>query len=389
MRLIIAVAALAASILTSTVSAETIKVGIIAPFSGPFALYGKNFKTGIEAYQAAHGDSTGGKKVEFIYKDEQGVDPARAKQLTQEFIVKDRVDYLGGVVMTPNAMAIAPLLEQGKTPLIIFNAATSAITKASPLIVRSSFTMWQNTVPIAKTALERGTKKVVIAVSDYGAGVDAETAFRTYFVAGGGTVVETLRMPLSTNDFAPIMQRVKDSGAEAVFAFLPSGPSTLAFFKAFLDNGLKKSGIILYSTGDLVQEPDLPAYGDAAIGTLTTYNYQVSHASPENKAFVEQFRKIAGSADELFTAGVAAFDGVHLIYKMIEATNGGKDPAKAVASVKGMSWISPRGKITIDPETRSPVQTIYLREVAEVGGRLINRELKAFADQPDWGSQPK
>ena len=386
MHLKLVLGAVVATVLSSAAVADTIKVGVIAPLSGPFSLYGQNFKAGIAAYQALHGDKAAGHTIEFIYKDEVGVDPARAKQLTQELIVKDKVDYLGGVVMTPNAMAMAPLLEQGKTPLVIFNAATSAITKASPLIVRTSFTMWQNAVPMAKTALDRGSKKVVTAVSDYGPGIDVETAFKNTFVAGGGTLVESIRMPLNTTDFAPVMQRIKDSKADAVFAFLPSGPPTLAFFKAFLGNGLKDAGITLYSTGDLVQEPDLAAYGDAAIGTLTTYNYQVSHASPENKAFVAQANKTMTSSDDLFTAAVAAFDGAHVIYKMVEATGGQKDPAKALAAVKGMSWVSPRGSITIDPDTRSVNQTIYLREVAKVDGRLINKEIKTFPDQRDWGS---
>jgi branched-chain amino acid transport system substrate-binding protein len=380
-----ALAATALTLLAGTASAATIKVGVIGPFSGPFALQGKNFKAGVDAYFALNGKKIGPDEIEVIYRDLPAADPAKSKALGQELIVKDKVQYLAGVYFTPDALALTPLLEQGNVPLVIFNAATSAITQKSPYVVRTSFTLWQTTAPMAKVAAERGIRKVVIAVSDYGPGVDAETAFRKTFEAAGGTVVEAIRMPLKTTDFSPIMQRVKDSGAEAVFAFLPAGPTTLGFVKAYNENGLRDRNIQFLAPGDVTQESDLPAIGEAGLGILTTFHYSVAHKSPANEAFVAAATKALDSPDELSFPAVGAFDGMRVIAKMIEATGGKQDAAKAVAAVKGFAWESPRGPVKIDPESRTVNQTIYLRVVEKSGGKLINNEIRTFPDTPDLG----
>ncbi len=382
-------AAVAIGLMTGGASADVIKVGVIGTMSGPYALFGKNFKMGIDAWVAEHGNKVGNHTVEFIYRDEESPNPAKSKALAQELLVKDKVQYLAGVYFTPDAMAIAPLLDESKTPLVVMNAATSAIVQKSPYIVRTSFTMWQNTVPAAKVAKTNGSKKVAIAVSDYGPGIDAEAAFKKTFEAEGGTVVEAIRMPLNTTDFGPIMQRIKDSGADTIFTFLPAGPPTLGFVKAYIDNGLKAGGVKLMSTGDVVTEPDLPTIGDAGIGILSTYHYAVSHDSPENKAFIAQIVKDGGKLDEITMTSVAAYDGARVIYKMIEATDGKRDPAKAVDAVKGMKWVSPRGPVSIDPDTRHIRQNVYLRTVEKVDGKLINKEIKTFEAQPDWALSSK
>ena len=382
-------AAVAIGLMTGGASADVIKVGVIGTMSGPYALFGKNFKMGIDAWVAEHGNKVGSHTIEFIYRDEESPNPAKSKALAQELLVKDKVQYLAGVYFTPDAMAIAPLLEESKTPLVVMNAATSAIVQKSPYIVRTSFTMWQNTVPAAKVAKTNGAKKVAIAVSDYGPGIDAEAAFKKTFEAEGGKVVEAIRMPLNTTDFGPIMQRIKDSGADTIFTFLPAGPPTLGFVKAYIDNGLKVAGVKLMSTGDVVTEPDLPTIGDAGIGILSTYHYAVSHDSPENKKFIAQIEKDGNKVTDMTMTSVAAYDGARVIYKMIEATDGKRDPAKAVEAVKGMKWVSPRGPVSIDPDTRHIRQNVYLRTVEKVDGKLINKEIKTFEAQPDGALSSK
>lgn len=379
-------AAAAAIVMGTSAHADTIKVGVVGPFSGPFALQGKNFKAGIDAYMATNGAKVGDHTVEVIYRDLPAADPAQSKALAQELVVKEKVQYLAGFYFTPDAMAVTPILKQANTPLVIMNAATSAIVTKSPLVVRTSFTTWQTSTPMAQVAFDKGVKKVISVVSDYGPGVDAENAFKAGFEKAGGEVVEAIRMPLATNDFSPIMQRIKDSGATGVFAFLPSGPTTLGFVKAYNENGLKAGGIQLFAPGDLTQESDLPALGDAALGMLTTFHYAVSHDSPENKAFVAAADKAIGNPAELTFPAVGAYDGMHVIYKMIEATGGKQDAAKAVEAVKGLAWTSPRGPVSIDPESRHITQNIYLREVAkDADGKFINKEIQTFEKQGDPG----
>jgi branched-chain amino acid transport system substrate-binding protein len=369
----------------SVAFADTIKVGVVGPFSGPFALQGKNFKAGIDAWLAVNGNQVGDDEIEVVYRDIPTADPAKSKALAQELVVREKVQYLAGFYFTPDAMAATPMLQQGNVPMVVMNAATSAIVTTSPYVVRTSFTTWQTTTPMATVAREAGVSKVITLVSDYGPGIDAEGAFKTAFEKEGGTVVEAIRMPLSTNDFSPLMQRVKDSGAEALFAFLPSGPPTLAFVKAYNDTGLKAAGIKFLATGDLTQESDLPALGEQAAGLMTTFHYAVSHNSPENKAFVEAAGKAIGNPVELSFPAVGAYDGMYVISKMIEATGGEQDAAKAVEAIKGLTWTSPRGPVTIDPDSRHITQNVYLREVAKDGDHYINKEVKSFEKQGDPG----
>ncbi len=376
---------LAATTLPMTAQADDpIKVGIIAPLSGPFADYGKQFRQAIDTYQAQHGKSVGNHEVEFIYKDNGGPDPGRTRSIAQELIVQDQVDYLGGFVFTPNALAVAPLINKAKIPTIIFNAATSAITQQSDYFVRTSYTTPQVSVPVAMYAKEEGIDKVVTLVTDYGPGIDAEQAFAKQFEHDGGEILRSVRMPMNTTDFGPFVQGAKSEEPDAIYVFLPGGPPTYGFVKAYADNGLMDEGIRFLGTAE-TQELDLQTLGDAALGLHTGFHYSQAHDSPENQAFLDTLHSLYPDATANW-ASVGAYDGAHVIYKMIEATEDKKNPQAAVDAVEGLSWTSPRGPMTIDPEYRSPIQNVYMREVIrDDSGQLINKEFKAYQNQPDHG----
>lgn len=363
--------------------AQTVKIGIVGPFSGPFAHYGKLFKDGAEAYVTSQGGKLAGQTIEFIYRDTGGPNPAGTKNLAQELIVKDKVDYLGGFVFTPNAFAVAPLIQESKTPTVIFNAATSDITTKSDYFVRTSYTLWQVTVPMAQHAYKKGIRKVVTAVTDYAPGVDAENAFKAEFGKLGGEVVESIRMPIRTTDFAPFAQRIKASGAQAVYVFLPGGPPNLGFVKAYTENGLRQAGVEFLGTAEM-DEFDLQKFGDSAIGLSTAFHYSAAHDSEENRKFVAALAKQSKETVANY-ASVGAWDGMHVIHKMIEATGGKRDGDKALAAAKALQWESPRGPVSIDSKTRHITQHVYLRTVEKAGDRLINKEVQSFGPQADHG----
>ncbi|MFZ2990457.1 ABC transporter substrate-binding protein [Ideonella sp.] len=363
--------------------AQTVKVGIVGPFSGPFAHYGTLFKAGAEAYIASQGGKLAGKEVELIYRDTGGPNPTQTKTLVQELIVKDKVDYLGGFVFTPNALAVAPLIQQSQTPTVIFNAATSSITDKSEFFLRTSYTLWQVTVPLAQWAAKNKLAKVVTAVADYGPGIDGETAFKSEFAKQGGTVVESIRMPLNTTDFSPFMQRIKASGAQAVYTFLPGGPPNLGFVKAYNENGLAKAGVQFLGTAE-TDEFDLQKFGDAALGLTTSFHYAASHDSPANKKFIAALAARNPQAVANY-ASVGAWDGMFVIHQMIAATGGQRDGLKALAAARALQWESPRGPVRIDAKTRHIVQNVYLRKVEKVNGQLLNKEIANFGPQTDYG----
>ena len=374
---------LALGLLCASAMAQ-VKVGIIAPFSGPFAHYGVLMKAGAEAYVASQGGKLAGQTIEFIYRDEGGPNPANTKALAQELVVKDKVDYLGGIVFSPNAFAVAPVIQESKTPMVIFNAATSDITTKSDYYLRTSYTLWQVTVPIAQYAAKMGFKKVVTAVADYAPGVDAENAFKAEFTKQGGEVVESIRMPVRTTDFGPFAQRIKASGAQAVYVFLPGGPPNLGFVKAYQENGLRQAGIEFLGTAE-TDEFDLQKFGDSALGLTTAFHYSAAHDSAANKAFVAALAKQNKDAVANY-ASLGAWDGMYVIHKMIEATGGKRDGDKAMAAAKTLKWESPRGPVSIDASSRHITQNVYLRTVEKsAGGVLVNKEVQSFGAHADHG----
>jgi branched-chain amino acid transport system substrate-binding protein len=370
------------ALMASAATADTIRVGVLAPFAGPMAIWGEQFKKAIDVYVAQHGTKAGAHTIEFIYKDAGFGNPDLAKSLAQELLVKDKVNYLAGFVFTPDALAVAPLINKSKTPTVIFNAGLSEIPAKSLYFVRVSFTLGQVAVPMAEWAWKQGIRKVAIAVSDFGPGLDGEKAFGDAFKAKGGEIVDTIHMPLQTTDFAPFMQRIKDQHPNALFTFLPSGPPTYAFTKAYNENGLAAAGIRFLGTGE-TDETTLKALGDAAVGINTSYIYSGAHKSDANAKFLAKLEELhPGSVANL--ASVEAYDGAHMIYELVKAA--GTDSEAAMIVAKAMKWESPRGPVSIDPKTRHITQNVYIRVVEkDAGGKLINREIETFEAQPDYG----
>jgi branched-chain amino acid transport system substrate-binding protein len=368
-------------------AADPVKIGLVLPMSGPFAAYGKQIEHGVKLYLAINGDTYGGRKVELIVKDDSpGTSGDVSKRLAQELVVKDKVDILAGFGLTPSAFAVAPLATEAKKPMVVMNAATSAVTSKSPYIVRVSMTLPQNSAPIATWAAKNKIRNVFTLVADYGPGHDAEEQFKKTFTAAGGQIVGEVRAPVMNPDFAPYLQKIKDTRPDAVFIFLPPGAETIAFMKGFKERGLAQAGIQLISTGDLPDEDILDAIGDSALGLVTAFHYSEAHASPENKAYTAAYYK-AYPKDRPNFMSVGGYDGMHLIAEVLKKTNGSTDGDKFIEAAKGMKWTSPRGAISIDPATRDIVQTVYIRKTERVGGRLQNVEFDRIPDFKDPGKQ--
>jgi branched-chain amino acid transport system substrate-binding protein len=363
----------------------TVKIGVIAEFSGPFADYGAQILGGMKAYLKQNGDVFGGKKIDIIVKDTTGAAPEIAKRLAQEVITRDQVDILAGFGLTPNALAVAPVSAEARKPMVIMNAATSIITTRSPYIARVSHTLPQDTQPIAQWAARNGIKRAFTLVSDFGPGVDAEGTFIKAFKAAGGEIVDSVRTPLANPDFAPFLQRVKDSRPEAVFVFLPPGSQTIAFIKGYEERGLKQAGIKIIATGDLTDDGVLQAMGEPTMGLITSFHYSAAHDSPENKAFLKAYAEANGTKLRPNFMACAGYDGMAAIAEALKKTQGSTDPDQFIAALKGLKLMSPRGPIMIDPDTRDIVQTVYIRRVEKVDGALYNIEFDKFPDVKDPG----
>jgi branched-chain amino acid transport system substrate-binding protein len=360
---------------------NTFKIGLILPMSGPFAATGKQLESAARLYMAQQGDVLAGKKVILIVKDDTGA-PEVTKRIAQELVINDKVKVLAGFGLTPLAMATAPVATQSKTPMVVMAAATSTVTETSPYIVRTSFTVPQVVVTLADWASKNNIKRVVSLVTDYGPGIDSEKYFNQRFIANGGQVVETLRVPLRNPDFAPFLQRVRDTKPDALFTFVPAGVGS-ALMKQFSERGLDKAGIRLIAEGSVTDDDILNNMGEVALGVVTTHHYSASHKSVLNKKFVEAFGKANNGLRPNFMA-VGAYDGMRVIYEAAKTSKGqGGDPL--LNAMKGQIFESPRGQIYIDAQTRDVVQNIYIRRVERVGEQFWNQEFETVSDVKDVG----
>ena len=368
-------------------AAEPLKIGLVLPMTGPFAAYGKQIEHGVKLYLEKNGDTIAGRKVQLIIKDDApGTAGDVSKRLAQELVVKDNVDILAGFGLTPSAFAVAPVATEAKKPMVVMNAATSAVTTKSNYIVRTSMTLPQITAPIASWAAKNKIKKVFTVVADYGPGHDAEGQFKKTFTAAGGEIVGEVRVPVKNPDFAPYLQKVKDTKPDAVFLFVPAGELGIAFMKGFQERGLAAAGIQLIATGDLTDEDVLDAIGDPALGVINSFHYAEAHKSPENQAYVAAYTK-AYPKDRPNFMSVGGYDGMHLIAEVLKKTGGDASGDKFIEAARGMKWTSPRGPVSIDPATRDIVQTVYIRKVEKIGGKLQNVEFDQVVDFKDPGKQ--
>src|SRR5437867_2782834 len=380
MRLLKALVLAAFALCASGAFAQTIKIGFITSYSGLNGNLGPYMERAVRLYIKQHEkDLPPGVKIELLTRDDTGPNPDKAKQLAQELVVRDRVNLLAGVIFTPNALAIAPIATEAKVPFVIMNAGTAVITTRSPYIARTSFTLWQSSYPLGQWASKK-FKTAYTLVSDFGPGHDSEEAFVKAFGEGGGKVLGSVRVPLQNPDWAAYMQRVKDAKPEALMVFIPAGKTATAVMKNFSDLGLAQAGIKLIGPGDITTDEELPNMGDVALGVLTVHHYSAAATRPQNKAFVDAWKKEYGANETPNFVAVGAYDGAAIIVDAIKALKGKLDPDKTMEFFK--TWKnpnSPRGPIAIDPETRDIIQPEYLREVKKVGNQYANVEIETVA----------
>ena len=380
-RLVLAALAVGVLISTGAYAQQPLKIGLILPMTGPMASTGRQVVAAVKLYIAEHGDVVAGRKIEVLLRDDTNA-PETTKRYAQELVTNDHAEILAGFGLTPLAFAAAPIATAAKVPMIVTCAGTLVIPEKSPYILRTSFTMAENTAPIAAWAPKHGIKKAFTLVTDYAPGIDAVTTFNKVFTANGGQIVGEARVPAQNPDYAPFIQRAKDAKPDALYVFVPSGEGA-AVMKQFAERGLAKAGIKLIGPGDVTDDDILDSMGDAAIGTITSFYYSAAHPSAENKAYVAAFEKANPGMRPNFMS-VGGWDGMELIYEVLKNTNGSAEGDKFIAAAKGLSWMSPRGKMTIDPQTRDVVQDIYMREVKRVSGHLFNVEFDRIpAVRPD------
>jgi branched-chain amino acid transport system substrate-binding protein len=375
------IAATAASgLLGRAALADTpLKIGISMPLTGAgFNAVGRQLQAALKLYMAQHGDSVAGRQIQITIRDDGGV-ADNARRLIQEMIVAQKVDILG-IGITPTALAVASLATEAKKATLVLSSGASITTTKSPYFVRAGFILAPQSWILAEWAAKNGSKRVVTLVNDWAPGVEAETAFTTRFKQVGGEIAESIRIPLANPDFAPFLQRIGDIKPDTAFIYFP-GTQAPIFAKQFAERGLGKSGIKIIGPGDLTDDDDLNNMGDQMLGMITSGPYSAAHESALNKNYVAAIQKANGFRPDFVSLG--AYDGLHLIYEALKKTGGNSEGDALIAAMKGMAWESPRGSISIDPDTRDIVSNIYIRKVVKTDGQLWSEEFETYPNVKD------
>jgi branched-chain amino acid transport system substrate-binding protein len=362
------------------IAADTpLKIGCSLPLTGAgFTAVGKELTGALKVYMQQHGDTVAGRKIELIIRDDAGV-ADNAHRIVQEMIVNDKVDIIGAGI-TPCTLAIAQLVTEAKKATFCMSSGASITTTKSPYFARAGFIIAPQAWTMAEWAIKNGSKRVVTLVNDWAPGNEAETAFKTRFLQVGGEVLESLRIPLASPDFAPSLQRILDLKPDTAFIYFP-GPQAPIFTKQFQEKGLGQSGIKLIGPGDLCDDDSLNNAGDQMIGLITAGPYTAAHDSALNKTYVADFVKMNSLRPDF--ASLGAYDGLHMVYEALKKTGGNSDGDALIAAIKGTAWESPRGPISIDPDTRDIVSNIYIRKVEKIDGQLWAKEFETFPNVKD------
>jgi branched-chain amino acid transport system substrate-binding protein len=372
-----------------TAQAQTVKIGVVLPFSGNNADLGHQIDKAFDLYVKLHAKDIAPYKVEIIKRDEGPPTGAIAKTVTTELITNDKVQLVTGFVFSPSAIALAPVINQSKVPMVIANAGTAWITNLSPYIVRLSFSMWHPAYPMGGYAYNKiGCKTAAVAYTDFPPGKDSVEAFKTGFEKAGGKVTLSIPMgsPVQVPDFTPFMQRVKDAHPDCLYAFVPSGAHATGIMKAYGEVGLRKAGVKLIGPMDLIPDNKLQDMGDAAIGTIVMGHYADDLDNAANKSFKAEWHKAYGADSYPDFMSAAGWDTMHAIFDAIKKLNGNmSDGAKVIKALEGWSTDGPRGHVMIDPKTRDIVEDEHAMEVyrkpdGKLGERIVGTT-KAVHDE--------
>ncbi|TCK06973.1 ABC transporter substrate-binding protein [Marinobacterium mangrovicola] len=353
----------------ANVSAETVKVGMLLPYSGVYAALGNEIEAGFNLGLQEFGPDL---DIEIVKEDSEA-DPGKSLAKARKLVLQDKVDVMTGIVSSAVAGALRDFVHGAKVPLMVTNAGNDSITgsSCSPYISRFSFSNSQVNGPMGQWVYDQGITKVYTMAPDYTAGHEMIEAFTKTFEAAGGQVVGSEYTPFrKTKDFGPYLAKAKSSGAEAIYTFYAGGEA-ISFVKQYDSFGLKSS-LPLMGSGFLTSPLYVNAEGPAAIGVKTVLHYVPTIDSDMNNSFVQKFQQLnEGRSPSEYS--VAGYDAAHALALAIK---GGADDRESIAAaISKVSFTGPRGEVHIDPASNNIVQPLYVYETVAEGDGLTQKVL--------------
>lgn len=357
-------------------SGDTVKVGVILSFTGPFAPLSESIKNGMELYFDQQNRTVGGKKIEVKYEDDEG-NPQVALRKYRQLIDGEKVDILSGPISSAVVYALRDQVDKDKIILIDSNAAADDVSweKKSDFIYRTSFSNWQNGSAAAAYIAKNIGKKAFVIGPDYPAGHENADAFKAAFKAAGGEIIQEAYPKLGNNDFATYLTQIAQAKPDVVFAF-ETGTDGVRFLQQYKQFGLQGK-IPLAGPLELGDELVTGPAGDSAEGIIAGVTYAPNLDNEVNKKFVEAYKAKYNKEPNVFA--VNGYDAAQVIVKAFEKA-GSKKSEDLMKVIKGISIESPRGKITIDPKTNNPIQNMYIVKDVMKDGKITQEVLETIKD---------
>jgi branched-chain amino acid transport system substrate-binding protein len=353
-----------------------IKIGFLAPLTGPFAQIGKDMVNGTQLYLSEIGGQVAGRKIELIVEDSEG-NPATALNKSRKLVDQDKIAILTGGMLANVGYALQPYIDGQRIPATFPVIAADDLTQRKPAkwIVRTGWSTSQPTHPFAEWVLKNTKYRKIAAIGmDYAFGYETIGGFQQVFEDGGGQIVQRIWAPLNTNDFAPFLAQIRRD-ADAVLALF-TGRLALQFVKQYEETGLKAK-LPLLGGGTLTDETVLPQMGDEALGIVTALHYSQALDNPTNAKFNKAFEAKAGKIASYYSE--ATYTNTRWIVEAIKAVGGKVEDRDAMlAALRRVDLKeTARGPLRVD-DFGNPIQNIYVRKVERVGGKLQNTVIATY-----------
>jgi branched-chain amino acid transport system substrate-binding protein len=353
-----------------------IRIGFIAPLSGPNAQNGRDILNGLLLYLEEIGSTAGGRRIDVIVEDDEAI-PAVGLTKTRKLVERDKVHLMAGALLSSTGYALAPYIDAMRIPMVYPVVSADDLTqrRRSRWIVRTGYSGSQPNHAFGEYAYHTlKLKKVATIALDYAFGWESVGGFQRTFEAEGGAVVQKIWCPISVHDFAPYLAQISRD-VDAVYALF-LGRSALQFMRQYQEFGLKQR-VRLIGAGTTTDEHVLPSMGDEALGVVTALHYTAALDTPANRTFVAAYRARYHRVPSYYSESM--YTGAKWLVNAVEAVHGNVENSEALVDALRRVKLTdaPRGPVELD-EYGNPIENVYIRKVERVNGQLQNTVIETM-----------
>lgn len=366
-------------------SKAPLRIGALNTYSRVYAALGNGNLNGMQMYFDQIGNTIAGRRIELVREDDE-LNPQVGLQKLKKLVESDECDLITGIQGSNVAMAAVQYLRQSGAFVLCSGAGISNLSYTGlPYFFRCSTTTYTTHASMGDWFYDNIAKEVLLTASDFAGGRGSLAEFKAGFLKRGGKVIKEIYPPLGNNDFSPYLADIRNSNVPATFSFY-AGTDAVRFIKQYDEYGLKARSR-LTGSGFMLDSDTLPAQGRAALGAINSLHYADTLDNPANKKFVAEYK--ARHKDFPSVYAEYGYVAARIIHAALEAVDGNtSDKNKLREAMRNVKFEAPRGPFRFNPVTQSPIHNVYIREVAEVDGRITNKVVHVIKEVAEPDKKP-